>query len=67
MVTSKRLDEIEATLANISNQISSLPTPEEIEAVRVELFDALNALIANSNSIKNVMELLEQRINKYVS
>jgi hypothetical protein len=67
MVTSKRLDEIEATLANISNQISSLPSPEEVEAVRVELFDALNDLIAESDSIKNIMELLEQRINQYVS
>ena len=67
MVTSKRLDEIETTLANISNQISSLPSPEEVEAVRVEIFDALNALIAESNSIKNIMELLEQRINQYVS
>lgn len=65
---SKRLDEIEATLANITNIISiTFPSYEQIESARQEIFNTLAELKYSSNARKDLIDLIEQRINKYVS
>jgi len=67
VVISKRLDEMEATLANITNIISTtFPSHEQIEATRQEIFNALSELKYNINTIRDLTDLIEQRINKYV-
>lgn len=59
----KRLDEIEATLASISNIISqTVVTDNELEAARLEIFNETYAVRLNTETTKNVVTLIEQRI-----
>lgn len=59
----KRLDEIEATLASISNIISqTLVVDDELEAARLEIFSEIQAARLEATATENVVNLIEKRI-----
>lgn len=67
LTISQRLNEIEASLANISNIISqTFPSDDEIEAVRIEIFSVIQILEEEITALTNIVALMEQRINNYV-
>lgn len=57
-----RLDQVEATLAKISNEISiTFPIDDELEAVRTEIFDAIKTQETILKQIERLLSIIEQR------
>ena len=63
MLTSDRLSLVESILSKIANDIH-LPDPDELEAVRGEIFNAIEEDKTEVERIANLLKLLDNAITQ---